>query len=809
MPTNVTGLTTNEANHRLKTSGPNQVFTPYHVTFWGIFKEEVTEPMILLLLVVGSFYSLWGEAGDAITIVIVIIVLTFSEVLNEFRAKRAIASLEKIATPKTKVIRDGKFQEIDTLSVVPGDILVLVVGTKISADAVIESSVDLQVDESSLTGESFPKDKKLSSEVNAGTVVVFGEGLAKVTATGKKTKIGQLAESAKMIKPPKTKLQLAMKVLAGKLLYVAVFFSIAIPLLGIIRGQDIKTMILTGLSLSFAVIPEELPIVITMVLGIGSLTLSRKNFYIKRLKAAETLGGATVIVTDKTGTLTEGTMKLAAVYPNNEDEVISAALMALSEVALDPIDTAVKDRASELKISLDQGSVIVRERSFGAGRASKAMLRTVDKKLILTVSGAPEEIFGLCGQISKEAALFLASETSNGRRVTALAQKEVHQNMLHHSFDELEKDLRLTGIIAFEDPPRSGVKETISKAATAGIRTIMVTGDHPFTAAYIGSKVGIQSKKILTGDDIKKMTDSDLNETVREINIFARALPEDKYRIVKALQHNGEIVAVTGDGINDALALKGADIGIAMGIRGTDVAKEAAQVVLADDNYITIANGIFEGRKFFDNLQKGIKYYLAIKFALVSIFLLPVIIGTPMPLSPIQIIILELFMDLAASIGFVYEPAEKNIYIRRPHDPKTDILGRDQILDIVFKGSLLFLSVSGVYLYTLIWLHDLPLARTLAFSSWIIGHVYLAYIGRSDKDSILSLGFFTNKVIVLWSTAALIFLAIALYLPPVSLRLGMVSVPPLYLLYVLTATVGFISLREIFKKLFPSQVRTM
>ncbi|HPP43750.1 MAG TPA: HAD-IC family P-type ATPase, partial [Caldisericia bacterium] len=351
--------------------------------------------------------------------------------------------------------------------------------------------------------------------------------------------------------------------------------------------------------------------------------------------------------------------------------------------------------------------------------------------------------------------------------------------------------------------PRSGVKETIDKAVKAGIRTIMVTGDHPLTARSIAKEVGIlnEDSKVMTGEELDSLTDEELQEIVKDVSVFARTTPQHKYRIVQALQKNGEVVAVTGDGINDALALKGADIGIAMGIRGTDVAKEAAEVVLADDNYITITQGIFEGRKFFDNLQKGIKYYLAVKVALILIFLFPVLLGIPMPLAPIQIIILELFMDLAASAGFVAEPSEKDIYTRAPRNPKENIINNSVIKDILIKGFVLFAGVTLIYLYARSQNLSLIESQTLAFIAWIFGHIILAYISRSDKEPIFTLGIFTNKIMNIWAASAIGFLILGIYLPFLNKNLNLIEIN--FVQFLLTALVmivivGLLELRKIF-----------
>lgn len=794
------GLSAQEARKRLLEFGPNQIFQPAKISFFGIAKHEVTEPMILLLLVVGVVYSIWGQLGDAITIFAVIFLLVLAEVYNEFRAKKAIASLEKIAAPKTKVLRDGAIIEIDSENVVPGDILILTSGTKIAADAQIQQSIGMQIDESALTGESFPQEKNKDDGIYAGTVVVSGEGQAVVKVTGKKTELGKIAATLKDVKPPKTALQLAMKSLSRKLVYLAVFFSVLIPVVGILRGQDLRTMVLTGLSLAFATIPEELPIVITMVLGLGAYTLSKNNFLVKRIKAAEILGNATVIVTDKTGTITESRMKIVSLYPDDEKEIIRIALGSLTPYSVSPMDQEIKDKAAALRIA-DVPSEIVRQRNFGNGRKSKSVIRKTESGIELFASGAPEEIFAMCRAIREDIKNELAEETSKGRRVIAVAYKKLASYEEEFDFAELEKDLDFAGLISFEDPPRSGVKETIAQAAAAGIRTIMVTGDHPQTADFIAEQVTISADKVLTGEDLDQMDNEALQETVRNVSIFARTTPQHKYRIVQALQKNGEVVAVTGDGINDALALKSADIGIAMGLRGTDVAKEAAEVVLADDNYITIAQGIFEGRKFFDNLQKGIKYYLSVKVALILIFLLPVLLNIPMPLAPIQIILLELFMDLAASAGFVAEPREKNIYSRPPRNPKEDVINHRVIRDILINGAVLFTAVTSVYLYARSQNFSLVQSQTFAFAAWIFGHIVLAFISRSDKAPVFSLGMFTNSVMNVWAFAAIAFLLLGIYLPVLNEPLNLTAIAFTQLISIALAMVVIVGLLEL-KKAF-------
>ncbi len=783
------GLTSRQAQEQLAKVGPNEIYKPNPVRFFDIFIEEIQEPMMLLLLVTGILYSILGNLGDAITIFAVIILLILSEVVTEFRAKKAISSLAEIGALKAVVKRDGQIIEVKSIEVVPGDVLILTTGTKIAADGKVERGIDLEVDESALTGESAAVDKKAGDDLFAGTIVVSGEGQAEVATTGPATRLGKIAAQTKDIKIPRTPLQLAMKKLAGQLVYVALFFSIAIPLIGFIRGQDWKLMVMTGLALAFAVIPEELPIVITMVLGLGSFNLSKNNLLIKKLRATESLANTTVIVTDKTGTITEGKMKIASVYPNNEPQVIYRAALAISEFALSPLDLEIVKRARDTDAK--PMPEIVRERVLSGGRKTKCMLRKDNGVYELCKSGAPEEIFASCQAVPQAARDELDRQTQAGRRVIGVAFKPVLEGAIQQDFDALEIDMSFIGLISFEDGPRPGVKDTIARAAAAGIRTIMVTGDHPATAGSIAKQAGILSEKVVTGSELDSMTDADLQKAVVGSSIFARTTPEHKYRIVKALQNNHEVVAVTGDGINDVLALKGADIGIAMGKRGTDVARDAADVILADDNYNTITQGIFEGRGLFDNLQKGMRYYLCIKLALILIFLVPIILNVPMPFSPIQIIILELFMDLAASAGFVAEPKEKNIYTRRPRDPQEPIFSARVLTDLGIKSLVLFAVVSGVYLFTFYRYQNMTTAQTFAFATWIIGHVVMAYVSRSDTESIISTGPFTNPVMNLWAVAAVALLLIGIYVPYVNslVRLTALSFPSFLLVAVIAIVV--------------------
>lgn len=798
------GLSQTEAERRLLQYGLNQIAKPAEISFLGIAREEITEPMILLLLGVGILYTAFGGWEDALTIFSIIFVLVLVEIWNEYRAKKAITALSDLAAPKARVMRDNMIREVDATRIVPGDLLLLTQGTRIVADSKLEVAFSVQVDESALTGESLSEEKSVGNEIYAGTLVLAGEGKAEVFATGRNARIGKIASMAQQIKPPRTPLQLAMKNLAETLVWIALFFSILIPVVSFVRTgtSDIRQLILTGLALAFATIPEEAPIIITMILGLGSYSLSKRGFLVKKLKATEVLGHATVILTDKTGTITENRMQVADAFPRkSEDNTVRSACEALTEMSVSPTDRAILQEAQNRHIEIYSGRIL-RERGFEANKKTRAVLREEDNQISLYIIGAPEEIIQADNGNEGDLRSTLGDETAKGRRVIAVASRAIAAKDAAKPFQELENSWEFLGLISLEDPPRIGVKETIETARRAGIRTIMVTGDHPQTAAHIARSVGIPTDTVLTGEDLDKLPDEALQKTVEEVSVFARTTPEHKYRLVKALHMNGEIVAVTGDGVNDSLALKAADVGIAMGIKGTDAAREAADVVLTDDDFVSIGNGVFEGRKFFDNLRKGFKYYLSCKAALIGIFLLPIIVGVPLPLAPIQIIVLELFMDLAASAGFVSEPAEETIYTNKPRNPRSRFMNSRLIGEIAVSGASLFATVMLAYFFARYQGLSVEHTQTFAFSGWIMGHILLAFVSRSEKEPLYILGPFSNKVMDIWAVLAFGFLFVAVGVPGVAAQLKLTTLTPYDLGIVFAFGLATIFWRELVKLIF-------
>jgi len=794
------GLTSQEAARRLSQYGQNLLVEEKEIRFLAILREEITEPMILLLLAIGVLYGIInnGNLTDSLTIIVVVTFLVMTEVWNEYRAKKSIISLRKLASPTTTVFRDGKPVEVQTLEVVPGDVLILKTGARVPADAKLLVSAGLEIDESMLTGESFPVEKGAASassaearpnerkdRVFAGTVVVKGHAKAQVLTTGVGTELGKIAGITKAVREPRTPLQVSMKQLSKTLIWIAIFFSILIPILSFLRGQELTQAILYGLSLAFATIPEEMPIIITMVLGVGGFALSRKKAIVKRLRAAETLGSTTVIATDKTGTITEGKMRVDTLYfddkvtlkqnfGQNEKEALKTALLASDAIEpllasagiSNPMAQAIMETLKEYSVDiqkLTQQWVLRDELDFDNNRKLASYIYQVGNGFILLSSGAPENILANCtktllqGQetlLTDETRAQVATAVNNlahnGQRLLAFGYRRVTatQQLEKRS---LEENLVFVCTVGFTDPPRKEVREAILTCQEAGIKVIMVTGDHPETARAVAAQVGIQNANVLCGFEITKMSDQDLKEELKRTFVFARTTPEDKLRIIKLLKENGEIVAVTGDGVNDAPALKEAHIGIAMGIRGTDIAKETADIVLADDNFATITTAVKEGRKIFANLRKGVRYYLACKIALVASFLLPIVLGLPLPFAPIQIIVLELFMDLAASATFVAEPQESGVMKRPPLNPSEKFMNRSMITTMALGALSLFVAVSATYLYAWFSTGDLVLAQTMAFAAWMIGHVFLALNLRSEKEPLVRLGLLSNKVMLLWA----------------------------------------------------------
>ena len=604
------GLTQNEADKRLAKYGPNLLRKVKEEPFWEELLEEAREPMIILLFVTGIFYAVIGGLEDALVIVAVIITLLGVEVVNEYRAGRAIASLQRLAEPIALVRRGGKHLEVAMEDVVPGDIILLQAGNRVPADVRLVEAHGIAVEESPLTGESGPVEKssdialpgdtpltERSNLVFAGTTILRGRGAGITIATGASTELGKIGKLAAEVKPPPTLLQRTMNELTRWMVWMAVGFSTAVPLLGwLLVHEPPQQMLLTGLSLAFATIPEELPIIITMVLALGAYRLSKERAIVKRLQAVETLGAVTVIASDKTGTLTGNRMELRRIFPDRSASRLLEIGVLCNDAAMDdggfagdPLETALLESAvkSGIDIELMRNAFPIQDEfTFDDTRKMMSVVWDRTPNLWIAVKGAPEEVVSNSNSRLVEDQHLPMSEAdresvrsvndqmaAEGLRVVAFAEKVLPRVSV--SQGEAERGLVFIGLAGFADPARPEVKDAIAASRAAGIRTLMVTGDHPLTAVAVANDVGLDgSSELLTGAKIDSFSDEQLKEAVERTSIFARTTPEHKLRIVKALHSVGEIVAVTGDGINDAPALAASDIGIAMGMRGTDVARE-------------------------------------------------------------------------------------------------------------------------------------------------------------------------------------------------------------------------------------------
>ncbi len=805
------GLSKKEAHERLAQLGPNRLREEKREPIWEIFLEEIREPMILLLLVTGVLYSLWGKLSDALAILAVILTLVSVEVWNERRAENAIAALHKLAEPTASARRDGQAIEIPAEAVVPGDVILLRAGRRVPADARLLEAYGLAADESSLTGESVPVEKETDltlpentplaerrNLVFADTTITRGRGAAIVVATGMETQLGHVAGLAREVKEPRTPLQREMRELTRWMVWLALGFSTFVPLMGwLLGGQAPQQMLLTGLSLAFATIPEELPIIITMVLALGGYRLSQQRAIVKRLRAVETLGAVTVIATDKTGTLTENRVEVSRLYPEDHRRKLLEIGVLCNDATEsgdtfvgDPLETALLRAAQEAALNvreLRRAHPLRDEHTFDNTRKRMSTIYERDGQLWVGVKGAPEAVLAISNsrwtdgevhsltEADQEAILAIAAQMAEeGMRVIAFAEKTVSDGRL--SRDEAEADLTFIGLAGLADPLRPEVKEAIAACRTAGIRPIIITGDHPLTASAIARQVGLGGdKSLLNGTELDVLSDQALREIVGQVSLYARTTPEHKLRIVRALRERGERVAVTGDGINDAPALAAADIGVAMGETGTDVARAAADMVLADDNFTTIVRAVKEGRVLFANLKKSVRYYLACKVALISVTLLPVLLRVPVPFAPIQIIWMELLMDLAASATFVAEPAEFDLMHRPPRDPKTPFMDQEMVGSIFAAAVGLFAAVSAAYLVTWYSGAGLDRAQTVAFVTWLLGHVFLALNLRSERQPLFRLGLFSNRLMAGWGTATVALILCATLVPGVQAALKTVS----------------------------------
>ncbi len=784
---NYKGLSVTEVKERLKIYGRNERPKRKNKTWlkriWDIF----TEPMIFLILVTAGVYFFVGELMEAAIFLAAIIPIGMMEFFQEKRTDETIEALDQMMVEKCKVYRDKKLLTLEVSEIVPGDLVYLTAGDKVAADGYLLNTKGLMMDVSLLTGESSAVEKqsipdnleKLSEEehkVFQGTMVVQGDAELLVEATGSHTAYGRLGDLLQSIEKQKTPLQKKIFKLTKMIATIAIFSAFLVGFVLVIKF-GFKEGLLGALAIAMSLIPEEIPVVFSIFLIMGVWRMAKNKAMIREMAMVETLGSATVICTDKTGTLTEGKMALKKIYyqgqnftkeqflQNSKDfkEFLEISLLSFEKIAVDPIDVEIQKLAQEQGINLEDffadKELLNKEPFSSSTKTVNHIWKSEDKECLQYSAGAPENIISFCALSEEEKKKNIKAYESlakEGLRVVGLAKK-----ICTNKDEFVLEGMEFVGLVAMSDPPRAGVKEAVAVCQKAGIKIYMTTGDNKLTAHNIAESIGLKHNDIiLSGEDVQKMSPEVLKEAVKKHNIFCRVKPEHKFSIVEALQSLGEIVAMTGDGVNDAPALKKADIGIAMGEKGTEVARAAAGIVLMDDNFTTIAKAVHEGRRIYQNLRQAFGFLMAFHLPIVGLAIIPVLFGSPLVFFPIHIIFLEFICDPASVLGFEREQAPHNIMDEPPRPANEPLINPKLWKSVIFKGlSILAVSLGFFYYFSRIGSADLDLGRTMAFGSLVISQAMLILFLR-EWEQIKS-----NKLLTGISLATIVVIFIIIAIP--------------------------------------------
>lgn len=834
--TNEEGLSTSEAKNRILEYGYNRLEAQKKISPWMLLFEQFKNILIIILLIATAVSALMGHGIEAIAISVIVLFAVLLGFIQEYRAEKAIEALKSMAAPNAKVIRDGREQTIPATEIVPGDVFLLSAGDRVPADARLIEAVNLRVEEASLTGESVPSEKdhtvSLSDDaalgdrknmVFAGTAVSYGRGKALVVSTGMSTEFGKIARMLQQVETEKTPLQKNLDKVGAMLARAAIVIVLIIVALGIFRGQPFIEMLIFGIALAVAVVPEALPAVVTISLALGVQRMVKRNALMRRLPAVETLGSTTVICSDKTGTLTRDEMTVKAVYvsntflnisgtgyipegeitPETKDPIPEAFETLLKGAVLCNDSKLIKTESDEWDIQGDptEGALLVLARKAGLDeslirnkytRVDEQPFSSETKRMITVhassqstiayIKGAPEMIVPDCTYIMNniscssvddnerrkilEQAHYMAS---HALRVLAIATKE------DCTIQNAGNGLTFLGLVGMIDPPRAEAKEAVFKCREAGIVPVMITGDHPVTAQAIARDLGILTNgQAVTGLQLQSMSDKELISSVASIQVFARVAPEHKLRIVEAFQKNGHIVAMTGDGVNDAPALKKANIGISMGITGTDVTKEASSMMLTDDNFASIVSAIEEGRGIYDNIKKYLTYLLSSNIGEIGLMAGATLLGMPLPLSAVQILYVNLATDGLPALALAVDPADKHIMKRKPNDPKKGIFTKPIIMLMMTGGIWSTLVNLSLFQWARTSGRSLIEAMTMTFVSLVLIQFFKAYNFRSERDPVFKQPF-ANKWLNLAIVWELIMLAAIVYIPVLQKPFGTFS----------------------------------
>ena len=785
------GLAVTEAAAQLQRHGRNELREKPRRGVLRMLLDQFADFMILVLIGAAVISGVIGDVKDTVAIIVIVVLNAVIGFVQEFRAERAMAALKAMAAVSARVLRGGEPLTLPAAEIVPGDVVLLEAGNVVPADLRLIEAAQLKVDEATLTGESVTVEKHTRALAEAGlslgdrknlaykgTVVTYGRGRGVAVATGMDTELGKIAASLQQDGELKTPLQKRLAQFGRRLALAALAICVMVFVIGVMRGESVMLMLLTAISLAVAAIPEALPAVVTISLALGARKMVKQHALIRRLPAVETLGSVTFICTDKTGTLTQNKMLVEEIFADGQLLRDWSALreglwpllfkaMALSNDASrgkhgktsgDPTEVALFLAALQAgfdKAALETESPRLLELPFDSERKRMTTFHRQPQGVMAFTKGAPESVLPRCVSVltaAGEAPLAAADMLENaermaadGLRVLAVAYRAWPALPAANDADALESGMVLLGLVGLMDPPRHEAKEAVSLCKSAGITPVMITGDHPATARAIALRLGIVSDggRVLTGAELDRLGQAEFEAEVREIRVYARVDPQQKIKIVQALQDQGEFVAMTGDGVNDAPALKRADIGVAMGKGGTDVAREAAALVLLDDNFATIVHAVREGRRIFDNIRKFIKYTMTSNAGEVwTIFLAP-LVGLPIPLLPIHILWINLVTDGLPGLALTAEPGEKGIMRRPPRPPRESIFSHGMWQHMVWVG----LLMGGVSLATQAWAYHTGSAhwQTMVFTVLCLSQMGHVLAIRSEKESLFSVGIFSNR----------------------------------------------------------------
>lgn len=778
------GLDDATVQQKLAEHGKNELKAKKKKSPLVIFFRQFLDVMILVLIIAAIVSSFIGEFSDTIVILVIVLLNAIIGFIQEYRAEKAMDALKKMSAPSSHVIRNGKEVELPSVELVPGDIVLLQEGNTVPADIRLSESESIKINEASLTGESNAVDKKadaledndppLGDRINMaykGTQIISGHGKGIVVATGMQTELGKIAGMLEEA-DSSTPLQIRLAKFSKKLTVIIIILCIALFLIGYLRGENVNRMLLTSISLAVAAIPEALPAVVTISLALGAKRMMKRQVLIRKLYAVETLGSVTFICTDKTGTLTKNEMAVQDVWVNDEakkEELLQA--MSLNhntkkneeELSGDPTETAMVKYAKEQK-----DYKRVKEIPFDANRKAMTTIHERDGKYWVITKGAAETITGMHKDAALKETIKKQEEimAQEGMRVIGFAGKEIQELPAEISPDNIEKDLEFIGLVGLIDPPREEAKESIAQCKTAGIVPVMITGDHPLTAASIAKQIDIidnDDQKVVTGKDMESMDDEKLKQEIEKIRVYARVSPGQKLRIVEALQERNQFVSMTGDGVNDAPSLKKANIGVAMGITGTDVTKEAAHMILLDDNFATIVKAVKEGRRIYDNIRKFIKYILTGNTAEIwAIFLAP-LIGLPIPLLPVHILWVNLVTDGLPALALAAEASEKDTMKRPPRHPDENIFAKGLGIHVLWVG--IFIGVLTVATQWFAIEASDTRWQTIVFTLLCFCQLWHVMAIRSETRSLFKMGLLSNKPLLFAVLGTVLLQLAVIYIP--------------------------------------------